>query len=187
MSNIRRIDIVLRANYNSENLKSKGRAIMKRVWFFEIRIKRYPQLKQLVTLFNNKEKFEQLVSMRKELPNDMYTCYLRICYQFNTYHVPLQLLLDAFEGVSKKQLMDRKEFASYKKLPEKITIYRGTDRNEQIPRLSWSLNKETAMQYSQGRLFVATIKKTDIMAYFCSNTNEEEIVAYVPEKFIIMY
>lgn len=50
----------------------------------------------------------------------------------------------------------------------------------------WSLDRDTAMRYYNGRLFRAIVNKQDIFAYFSLNSDEEEIVAYVTEGYEII-
>lgn len=64
----------------------------------------------------------------------------------------------------------------------KIIIYRGTGKSEQTPRLSWSLNAAIA----HGRIYKATIPKDTVIAYFCEDTNEEEILVSLKESYEII-
>lgn len=158
---------------------------MKTPLFFSLRIKKYPQLKKLLGLagFNPTVAFNELEIQRGIIPKDMYSFYLRMLFQANTNNAPIELILRAFKNVNKSNLMDRKEMRKFNMLPNEITIYRGTDAGEIKPRLSWSLDEKIARQYYTGALFKAVIDKNQVIAYFDSNTNENEIVAYVPKAF----
>ena len=87
--------------------------------------------------------------------------------------------MSVFEGLSQDMIMTDIELEAFQNLPEEITIYRGTNRNEEFPRFSWSLDREIAKRFDQGRMFIAKIKKSNVIAYF-KNAGEEEIVVCLP-------
>ena len=150
------------------------------------RVKDYPELPRIMSILDATVKFEYLLELRETVPEDLYAFYARYAYQMDTLNVPLDLLEKVFKDVDMNLLMSELEMERYEALPEYITIYRGTNPDEDVPRLSWSLKESVAEKYNKGRLFKATIKKDSIIAYFSNNTFEEEIVAYVPENFEII-
>lgn len=149
------------------------------------KVKDYPELPRLMMLNDMPAKFKYMVELKENVPADLYAAYARWSYQMSTLDVPLELLYQVFENVDRNLLMSEKEQAAFNSLPEYITIYRGTKLSEAKPRLSWSLNKDVARKFEDGRMFKATVNKEDIIAYFSSDC-EAEIVAYVPENFEII-
>ena len=70
-----------------------------------------------------------------------------------------------------------------------VTIYRGDSLAEKSPRLSWTLRRSVAADnsdFANGRLFIATIPKRDIMLYLAKDSDEEEIVVHVTEGYEIV-
>lgn len=149
------------------------------------KVKDYPELPRLMMLNDMPAKFKYMVELKENVPADLYAAYARWSYQMSTLDVPLELLYQVFDNVDRNLLMSEKEQETFNSLPEYITIYRGTKYDEGIPRLSWSLEKNIAMNYYQGRLFKAIVKKEEIIACF-SDDCENEILAYVPENFEII-
>lgn len=139
-------------------------------------------LRKVMNIENKAERFDKLISLRNAVDHDMYASYVRVNLQMNTHGVPLETLLKALEGLTPQDLMYRDELEKLEKMPDIITIYRGTDAGEYPPRVSWSLSKDRARFFDQGQMYKATVNKKDIFAYFCNNTNEEEIVAHVTEN-----
>lgn len=149
-------------------------------------LKVHPQLSSVARCYSRKAAFEWMVNEKENIPTDLYAKYIRQCFQQDTYNVPIQLMEQAFQGIPRKQLMTRKERKLFKNLPEEITIYRGTDKSECTPRLSWSLDASVAQKHTRGRIYKATIPKDIIIAYFCDNTYEEEIVVSLKENYEII-
>ena len=150
-----------------------------------IKVKDYPELPRLMMLNDMPAKFKYLVELKENVPADLYAAYARWSYQMSTLDVPLELLYQVFDNVDRNLLMSENEQETFNSLPEYITIYRGTKYDEDIPRLSWSRDKNIAMKYYQGRLFKAIVKKEEIIACF-SDDCENEVLAYVPENFEII-
>ena len=95
---------------------------------------------------------------------------------------PIPILVRLFEKADKATLMSKEDKEYYDKLPEIITIYRGT-QSKKAKRLgmSWSLDKEKAVWFANrwktlgGKVYKATIHKQYVYAYF-NNRQEQEIV-----------
>ncbi len=104
--------------------------------------------------------------------------------EFPNYDVNLKKteFLKLFTMADKKKLMDTEDYAFYARLPETVTVYRGT-KYENYKALSWTLNKKQAVWFSErflsenekGQVYQAEINKNDIFAYF-NDRNEKEIV-----------
>lgn len=148
-----------------------------------LRIPKNQDLKRINTYFDSKEKFDYLLSIKNKVEKDAYAMFTRIAIQTDTYGVSIETLLKVLEGLTQRDLMTKEEICKLEKKPEMLTIYRGTDPDEYPPRLSWSLMEDKARQYDQGQMYRALINKNKIFAYFCSNTNEEEVIAYVTDSF----
>ena len=81
--------------------------------------------------------------------------------------------------------MNEEELEKYKKLPQKVTIYRGvTDYNRDNDKaLSWTLSKKKAEWFAHrfdedGDVIKKEVDKKDIYAYFNSRDEDEVIVDY---------
>jgi hypothetical protein len=130
--------------------------------------------------------FQYLISIRDTVDLEAYAMYVRMLTQADTDGVPLEVLLEAYRGLAQNDLMSIGEIQKLDMLPEQLVIYRGTDPSESVPRLSWSLSKETAEIYRRGRMFRARISKKDILAYYCENCDEEEIIAHVTGDYEVI-
>ena len=95
-------------------------------------------------------------------------------------NVSLSEAVELFKAADKKYLMDKTEYAFYKKLPEVVTAYRGVGVGRNPKGLSWTLDYDKAEWFAnrwgkKGYIQKAEVKKEYILAYFASR-NEEEIV-----------
>ena len=140
-------------------------------------------LKEIWSCSNCTERFEKLLSIREKVDKIAYAMYVRMAIQFDTHGVPLETLLLVLDGLSQKDLMSKEELDKLADMPEILTIYRGTDIYEFPPRISWSLLKNKACWFEQGKMYKAEINKQEIFAYFCSNGDEEEVIAHVTDNF----
>lgn len=150
-----------------ELLKKEKNKVLKEIWDFS----------------NNTKTFENLLSIRETVDKEAYAMFVRTAIQNNTYGVPLKILLLVLDGLTQEDLMSKEELNRLTEMPENLTIYRGTDRNEFPPRISWSLSLNRARWFDQGQMYKATINKQKIFAYFCCNTNEEEVIAHITNNF----
>lgn len=95
----------------------------------------------------------------------------------------LRTLTSWFKNVDKEKLMMPSDYQKYKKLPEKMTVYRGVAVGRNPSGLSWTDNKKVADWFSHrfdvknetGYVQKAEISKDNVLAYF-STRNEDEIV-----------
>lgn len=129
------------------------------------------------------EGFNYLISLRNDVDLEAYAMYVRILTQTNTQGVPLEILLKAYEGLRQEDLMSKEEIDKLSDMPEELIIYRGTDALEFPPRISWSLLERKARTFENGQMYKAKINKKDILAYYSSNGDEEEIIAHVTDDF----
>lgn len=87
-----------------------------------------------------------------------------------------------FKKANKKYLMEKDEIKKIENMPEEITIYRGITSDTYYKALSWTLDENKAIWFSNrfntnGNVFRAKIKKQDVLAYF-GNEEKEIIVDY---------
>lgn len=132
--------------------------------------------------------YEFLNSIRKEIPKELYAYYLRVLLQSNTKDVPKKLRLDMLKDVSWNDIMYQDEIEQINSWDEYITIYRGTDVNEIIPGLSWTIYKHIAesSDFNQGRIFEATIPKNQILLFMSHEECEGEILVDVTKGYKIL-
>lgn len=73
-------------------------------------------------------------------------------------------------------------------MDSEIIAYRGTDRTEEKPGISWTLDKNTASSYpfNRGRVFKAVILKEKILIYFAHEEDEKEIIADIVSGYSII-
>lgn len=88
-----------------------------------------------------------------------------------------------FRRADKTLLMDEDEQKLYSALPEKITVYRGIRGRGTLKALSWTTDIEQAEWFAKrwdkkGRVYSATVRKEDVLAYFCSRNEAEVVVDY---------
>lgn len=129
------------------------------------------------------EGFNYLISLRDNVDLEAYAMYVRMLTQTNTHGVPLETLLKAYDGLRQEDLMSEEEIEKLAAMPDELTIYRGTDALEFPPRISWSLLERKARIFENGQMYKAVINKKDILAYYSSNGDEEEIIAHVTDNF----
>lgn len=103
----------------------------------------------------------------------------------NNSVVDIEDILGFFKKAQKVYLMNEEELEKYKKLPQKVTIYRGvTDYNRDNDKaLSWTLSKKKAEWFAHrfdedGDVIKKEVDKKDIYAYFNSRDEDEVIVDY---------
>lgn len=89
-------------------------------------------------------------------------------------------IIKLFEKADKNILMNQKELEYYNKLPDEVTIYRGTYKSSNSNALSWTTDYNTAHWFAtrfdnEGFILQAKINKKDIFAFF-NDRNENEIV-----------
>lgn len=103
----------------------------------------------------------------------------------NNSVVDIEDILDYFKKAQKIYLMNEEELEKYKKLPQKVTIYRGvTDHNRDNDKvLSWTLSKKQAEWFAHrfdedGDVIEKEVDRKYIYAYFNSRDEDEVIVDY---------
>lgn len=98
-------------------------------------------------------------------------------------NVSLRTAASWFRQANKKYLMDTDEFAYYEKLPQHLTVYRGVSVGRNPNGLSWTWSMETAKWFAhrfdiadeKGYIQMATVDKSEILAYF-NGRDEDELV-----------
>lgn len=93
--------------------------------------------------------------------------------------------LEWFENADKESLMYESERCFYNSLPDEVVIYRGAKSKEGASGTSWSVDVDIAHKFARrfstnGFVFKAKVKKSDILAYF--DRREEAEVIVNPEK-----
>lgn len=143
-------------------------------------------------------RFQIFLSIKEILKGKQYWATLRNAYEStdNLYRYRFDVH-DVFlsDEPQKEFLMDKAERDYLKKLPEKITIYRGLTVEELKTKkfgISWTLDKKTAefYAYTYGRNYDTNhlkktvhkmeIDKVDVMA-FLNERNEQEVI-YLHDK-----
>ena len=155
---------------------------------FYKKLELYPKVKQTMSISDSVERLKYLINLRKNgIPDVLYAVYLRFCIQMDIWGVPLDLLHEAFEGITKEMIMYDSELKDFSELPEIITIFRGTDCNEDPPRISWSLLEEKAKWFYNGKMLKAEIPKDLILAFFSQNTDEKEVLVFLESGYSVIY
>ena len=143
----------------------------------DIELKKYPELYSIIPSLTPENDFIRILKFKNKIPNNLYAHYVKQIYIFNSLGVKTETLHAVFDGLSKEDLMSKEETKIYNNLSSIITIYRGTDVHEVIPRISWTLDKIIAEKYCSGQLFSATIPKERILA--CFDTFEKEVLVWL--------
>ena len=132
--------------------------------------------------------YEYLYALKSNIPKELYAYYLRKLLQFNTANVPVEFRLQMLQGVDHSNLMYQEELDAISEFGSYVTIYRGTSKDEMQPGLSWSLRRDTAesSDFYRGRLFIAEIPTSSILLYLSKEEDEEEIVAYVTDNYMVI-
>lgn len=115
-----------------------------------------------------------LWNFRERLLPEDYANNLLIMIKANTRDIPKPVMVKMLSYTSREYLMKKTDFELYDRLPETITIYRGTDRYESDPRLSWSLSENKARRFESGQMFKTTVKKD--RAFAILNDIEQEVL-----------
>ena len=141
-------------------------------------LKKYPEIFPIVLFgLTREENFVRILKFKNKIPNNLYAYCVKQIYICDSFGVSNETLHAVFDGLSKEEFMSNAEMRIYDNLPNIITIYRGTDANEVIPRISWTLDINIAKKYNSGQLFSAIISKEKIMT--CFDTNEKEVLVWL--------
>lgn len=113
--------------------------------------------------------------------------YLHNCWtmmdgtSFNRYFSRTKLV-QIFREAGPENVMGKDDLDFYKRLPTKMEIYRGLNKNNlySLKGLSWTLDPKTAKWFTGrprkgGKVFRATIQKKFVLAYY-NNRDEQEVV-----------
>ena len=96
-------------------------------------------------------------------------------------NVKMKEFISWFEKANKIYLMDKDSFEQYNKLPEKFSIYRGVGNRRYKNGMSWTLNKDKAIwfserfKYDDKHVYYGIVEKQDVLAY-TNERNEYEII-----------
>lgn len=130
------------------------------------------------------------------LNNKDYCIGLKYAYTktsgINTYNakLPLEEVLNLFKKVDKKQFM-QEDYEEWCKLPDIITIYRGTAKNKTNSAISWTIEEKRAIWFykkykSVGIVLKAKVKKEDVICYLDrSACGEKEVIVDYKKIFDI--
>lgn len=138
------------------------------------------------TLNDTVSGYEHLLALKNSIPKELYAYLLREIWKMKTDGISIELALKMFENISPEDLMYTDELEAIREFDEEIEIYRGTDINEKVPRLCWTLRKSIATKnsdFANGRLFMAIIPKSKIIMYIAHDGDEDEIVAHVESGY----
>lgn len=143
---------------------------------------------QSKTPIDARPSYEFLYNLKGSIPKELYAFYFRRILQMNTANVSIDLRLKMFEGVEWEDIMYQDELDAINGFDEEISIYRGADKNEEIPGISWTIRKHVAIEYpfNRGRVFKAVIPKKDILLYLAHEEDEGEIIAHVSSGYEII-
>ena len=131
--------------------------------------------------------YEYLLGLKDSIPEELYAYHFRRLLQFNTKNVTKEMRLKMFEGVKPENIMFQDELDAIAGFDDYITAYRGTTPDEDVPGISWSLDRSVAEgTFYKGRLFEASIPKSNILLYSMHQEDEEEIIANVTSGFRII-
>lgn len=150
-------------------------------------LKRTDKLIDFFLMLNNAYRFTFLDHIRRYLSDDdlgMCLRYIWTCSEFTNSSTVFtkKQLVSLFSRSSKNTLMDEDELPVFQELPERITVYRGTNsmNSEDVKVLSWTLSRKKAEWFASRfdddtqYVFQAELPKNGALAYF---SYEEEIVA----------
>jgi len=94
----------------------------------------------------------------------------------------IEALLRLFKLADRRSLMDDDEWEILEKLPEEVAVFRGTQsKKAKVRGMSWTLDRKKAEWFRDrfkkldGKVYEASIKKEEILAYF-SGRNESEVI-----------
>ena len=118
---------------------------------------------------------------KKEYAEILKSCWITTEFTTNNPNVKITEFISWFKESDKNFLMNKKELQIYNNLPETITIYRGVGDSNFKNGISWTLDKDKAIwfsnrfNYEDRHVYKATIHKEDILAYI-DERNEKEII-----------
>lgn len=150
-------------------------------------LKKTNSLVRFFLLLNNAYRFTFLDHIQKYLSDDDLGSCLRYIWEDGEYLnsgtvFTKKQLVSLFRRSSKNTLMDEEELPIYQGLPNRITVYRGTNSvNSEDPKVfSWTLSCDMAEWYADRfeddvhNVFQAELPKDGVLAYF---STDEEIIA----------
>lgn len=161
-----------------------------RAWFDQL--DDYPEVADCIRQSSNRHdalpSYEYLYKFKGKIPKELYAHFLRKLLQFNTANVSVEMRLKMLEDVDRNDIMFQKELEAIQGFGKSITVFRGTSKDEELPGLSWSLQRHIAesSDFYQGRLFKATIPTSKILLYLSQEGDEEEIIAHITSSYEIV-
>jgi len=155
------------------------------------RLKKSKNPIEILFLLNKPYYFTFLDHIQKYLSDDDLGGFLRSVWEYSEYTneytntdavLTKEELVKLFRRSTKNKLMDKEELDVLKKLPERLTIYRGTTtvNSKDVKVFSWTLSRNSAEWYAQRfdddvqNIFQAELPKDGVLAYF---STDEEIIA----------
>lgn len=133
---------------------------------------------KLITMYLSKEdynKYLKYIWTNTEFPN-------------GDKNVAPAMSLNLFKNSDKQMLMTSDELVYLQKLPNEVTIYRGTYNKDNSNALSWTDNYDIAKWFAKrfdGNIVIkSTINKEDILACFKCRNENELIIDYTKIKNI---
>lgn len=161
---------------------------------YKIRDWNKTDLAVLIQLIDAKQRLKYFSTIKEYLSKEDYAFALKTTYLktsgLNDPNAPIKLdeLIKYFNAIDKKVLMG-KDYDIYKKLPDEVTIYRGTNVKEYHDAISWTIDKKVAIWFyqkyeSKGNVFKAKISKQYIMCYLNKDAGMDEDEVLVNPHYI---
>lgn len=139
-------------------------------------------------LVTNPYKLTFLKYVKQYMTNELFSHYLSDAYMTEEFpsrdkNVSRKELIKWFKESNKQCLMNEYDYKKYMELPNEIIVYRGVDTKRASKGLSWTLDRNVAIWFSnrfksnssKGIVLKANVTKDKCLAYF-NERNEREIV-----------
>lgn len=120
-----------------------------------------------------------LDAAKDKLDDEVMGKLLYILWQAWSWDMDGSIMYDLFKGANKQYLMTDEERKIFKNLPNRVTIYRGSQDISKGTNISWTLDYERAKWFAAEVLVKTEVDKSIIAAYF----NREKEVICPPELF----
>lgn len=114
-----------------------------------------------------------LNAAQKGLNADTLGWLLRILWQADSNRMDGKIMYGLFMDADKSYLMNENEQKIFCDLPDKVTVYRGSQDISKGTNISWSLSYERARWFARDILVKEEIDKSIVAAYF---DREQEVI-----------
>ena len=152
-------------------------------------IKQCEEVWKIMLLVNKPYRIFFLFLIKDYLEINKFSELLKECYTETEYpnkdvNVSVEQIKNMFATANTDFLMDKDEKIFFNSFEDTITIYRGFSSKKYYNALSWTIDINVAKFFAtrfantNGCIYQATIKKSDIFAYIDSRNEKEVIVDY---------